>query len=232
MKKSAKYIYDSKLKAFNKLNSFQKLGISLLAGAAGYFILPLYRLKALPHLIFSWDVFCIFLLVLTWITFYSTAPREIRNEARLQDPKSIIIFFVVLVASSVSLLGVILLISGNTDSQSDKIFQLVVTIACMVLSWALLHTIFTTRYAHLYYADHSIQENKHTGGLDIPDEKKPDFVDFAYFSFTIGMTFQVSDIEISGRRIRRLALWHAMLSFGYNATIIALTVNIIGSLSK
>lgn len=223
-------MYKTRLRIINKLNSFQKMGVSLILGAIAYFVLPVSPIKALPHLIFSWDIFCISFLALTWITFYATPPKQIRKEAKIQDPKSIIIFFVVLIAAAISLLGVILLITG--DSHDHKAFQLVVTIACMFFSWAIVHTIYTTRYAHLYYADHEVKADEDAGGLDFPEEDHPDFIDFAYFSFTLGMTFQVSDVEISGRNIRRLALWHSLLSFGYNATIIALTVNIIGSLSQ
>lgn len=223
-------MYKTKIGFIDKLNSFQKLGLSLLAGILGYFALSIAHFKPLPHLIFGWDVFCLFLLVLTWITFYATPPKGIRKEAKLQDPKSVIIFFVVLIASAVSLLGVIMLITGR--SSEHQAFQLTVTIACMFLSWALVHTIFTTRYAHLYYADHETEDGQCAAGLDFPKEDRPDFVDFAYFSFTLGMTFQVSDIDISARKMRRLALWHCLISFGYNATIIALTVNIIGSLSQ
>lgn len=214
----------------NKLTSFQKLGISLLAGLIGYFAIPFNTFEGLPHLIFGWDIFCVLLLALTWTTFYTVLPSQIRQEAKIQDDRSLIIFFVVLIASSVSLLGVIMLSIGHP--QQHKTFQLVVTIACMMLSWFVIHTIFTTRYAHLYYADHTTKKVGKPGGLDFPEEDNPDFVDFAYFSFTLGMTFQVSDVEISGRKIRRLALWHGLLSFAYNATIIALTVNIIAGLSQ
>lgn len=102
----------------------------------------------------------------------------------------------------------------------------------MFLSWFVVHTIFTTRYAHMYYSDHETKEETYAAGLDFPQDFEPDFVDFAYFSFTLGMTFQVSDVQISSNRIRRLALWHALLSFGYSATIIALSVNIISGLTQ
>lgn len=217
------------LQFINRLNSFHKLWISLLAGVVGYFILPFEHLAALLHLIFGWDIFCIFLLGLTWPTFYMVPPSQIKKEAELQDDKSVIIFFIVLIASSVSLLGVIMLSIAPSDHH--KAFHLIVTVACMVLSWTVIHTIFATRYAHLYYADYGPQKEQNPGGLNFPGKDKPDFVDFAYFSFTLGMTFQVSDVEISGRKIRRLALWHGLLSFGYNATIIALTVNIVAGLT-
>ena len=86
---------------------------------------------------------------------------------------------------------------------------------------------FAYRYALLYYGDHPLDPDVHTVGLQIPNELWPDYLDFAYFSFVIGMTFQVSDIEISSRQIRRVALVHGILSFLFNTVIVALTINVI-----
>ena len=83
---------------------------------------------------------------------------------------------------------------------------------------------FTLRYAHLYYGNRS-SKNQRPGGLDFPHEDEPDYLDFAYFSFVIGMTSQVSDVAIGSRTIRRTALVHGLLSFGFNAIIIALTIS-------
>ena len=93
-------------------------------------------------------------------------------------------------------------------------------IGAIVLSWTLIHTFATLRYAHLYYA-------KGDGsGLEFPKTKDPSDYDFAYFAFVIGMTFQTSDVNITSTAIRRLALVHALISFGFNVAIIAVAVNI------
>jgi len=98
-----------------------------------------------------------------------------------------------------------------------------------VLGWLLIHTTFIFRYAHLFYYD-SDQDGTAQRGLDFPGTKDPDDYDFAYFSFVIGMTFQVSDVQITDPGVRSLALVHALLSFGYNTAIIALGVNLASSL--
>ena len=95
-----------------------------------------------------------------------------------------------------------------------------------------MHTIFATKYAHIYYGDHETEPDIHAGGLTFPDENKPDYLDFAYFSFVLGMTFQVSDIQVASKRLRKLALLHGILSFGFNTIIVALTINIIAGLTK
>lgn len=215
-----------------RLTSVQKLLISAVVAALGYFVIPFDLRTQLPHIIFSWDIFCILMLISTWITFYSTPPARIREQARKEDSTRIVVFSIVLIATLVSLLAVILILITKASTTTEKAVAMPVAVACMFLSWCLVHTIFAIRYAHMYYADHEKQKENPAKGLDFPGEDHPDFVDFAYFAFTLGMTFQVSDVEISARRIRRLSLWHGLLSFGYNATIIALTVNVIAGLTQ
>ena len=92
----------------------------------------------------------------------------------------------------------------------------------------MVHTVFALRYAHIYYE--CGQAGNPLGGLNFPDEDAPDYLDFAYFSFVIGMTSQVSDVSISGRRLRRLALVHGLISFAFNLSILGLCINIISGL--
>ena len=118
-------------------------------------------------------------------------------------------------------------IAREQDSSVWIIFLLVVTAAFISL--------FTIRYAHLYYnvphkKKRDANEKNFARGLLFPGSEAPDFMDFAYFSFVLGMTFQVADVSITGRGIRRLALLHGFLSFVYNTAIIALSINIISGL--
>ena len=83
-----------------------------------------------------------------------------------------------------------------------------------------------------HYSNHKTNPGTHTGGLDFPGENKPDFLDFAYFSFVLGMTFQVSDVTISSKKLRQWALLHGLISFAYNTIIVALTINILAGLGE
>jgi uncharacterized membrane protein len=94
-----------------------------------------------------------------------------------------------------------------------------------VLSWFVTHTSYTLRYAHLYYRE----DDEGIGGVEMPGSEKPTYFDFAYFAFTLGMCFQVSDMTITSGQIRRAALGHAMLSFAYNTFILAFTLNLVFS---
>ena len=97
---------------------------------------------------------------------------------------------------------------------------------------ALVNTILTFHYAHLYYDDDKTLKKQHVEVLDFPGDKDPDYIDFAYFSFVVGMTFQVSDVQITDTVMRRLVLAHALISFLLNTFVVALTVNFIAGLSK
>lgn len=186
----------------------------------------------LLHFLVAWDIFCLIFLLLHWITFVTTRPQHIRQEAQTQDEGRIIVFFIALIATTAGLMAVtLLLLDKNTQAISSRAFPLTVAFAGLLLSWVLVHTIFTVRYAHLYYADHKKERNTEAGGLSFPGEEKPGFLDFAYFSFVIGMTFQVSDVTITSGRLRRLVLFHSLLAFGFNTIIVALTVNVAAGLS-
>jgi uncharacterized membrane protein len=95
----------------------------------------------------------------------------------------------------------------------------------IVLSWTFIHTIFTVHYAHEYYAHGS----DHDGGLHFPGNEKPAYWDFAYFSFVVGMTSQVSDVGVTSRNIRQVVAAHGLVSFLYNVAFLALTINIAAS---
>ena len=124
---------------------------------------------------------------------------------------------------------VLLLVISKDDSVDRQALTVLLSITGMIFSWVMVHTIFTFHYAHLYY-DLGKNDTPGRAGLEFPAEKKPDYIDFAYFAFVIGMTFQVSDVEINSRQIRRTALAHGLLAFALNTFVVALTINLIGNL--
>jgi len=125
---------------------------------------------------------------------------------------------------------VLLVMLSSESKEAGLALYLPVAVAGILLSWAMVHCMFTLHYAHIYYDDDETDNTRHTGGLEFPSEKNPDYLDFAYFSFVIGMTFQVSDVEISNKKLRRLALLHGLLAFGLNTFVVALTINLVAGL--
>src|SRR5436190_2028312 len=127
----------------------------------------------------------------------------------------------------------ILFLVSMKRSQTDGHFivHLLLTLMTVIFSWALVHTVYGLRYAHAFYGDSDEPGvNRHAGGLIFPGDRPPDYFDFAYFSFVVGMTCQVSDVQITSRRLRRLTLAHSVLAFGSNTIILALLINTVSSL--
>ncbi len=215
---------------FNRLHAIHKLMISAALAVIVYLIFPAAHLTAVAHLMVGWDVFCISIIALSFITFFSINSGQVCYQCSKQDESRLIIFFVVLTATIASLLAIILLITSKSGDRLAKEWQLPVAIIGMMSSWILVHTIFTFRYAHIYYGNDETGTVKTGAGLYFPDDKEPDYLDFAYFSFVIGMTFQVSDISITSKRLRRIALLHSLVSFGFNTVVVALTINVIAGL--
>ncbi|MES1217927.1 MAG: DUF1345 domain-containing protein [Bacteroidota bacterium] len=215
-----------------RLSPVTKLMIGLAIATIVFFAFPLAHADMLSRIMLAWDVFSFSLLSLYWIIFYTTSPHHIRKLAATEDTSRVVIFIITLISATASMLAVILLLTTKHESYDVKVLHLAIAIAGMTLSWSLVHTVFAVRYAHLYYAVHKTKPDTNVGGLDFPNEDNPDFVDFAYFSFVLGMTFQVSDVSITVKKIRRMVLWHSLISFGYNAVIIALTINVIAGLGE
>ena len=132
-----------------------------------------------------------------------------------------------LLAISVLLSLVVLFAVGTLIASPEKLDRgdIVLIVATLLLAWLFANMVFTLHYAHLYY----LQEGgRDRGGLEVPGVKEPGYWDFLYFSFTLGMTFQTSDVTISGAHMRRVVLGHCMAAFVFNMGILAFTVNAIG----
>ncbi|HUX93519.1 MAG TPA: DUF1345 domain-containing protein [Ignavibacteriaceae bacterium] len=188
---------------------------------------------AISNLItFCWDVFAVVNLVLSWISISTTEIHQIRQTAKKQDSSRTTIFAFVIIAACMSLFAVgFVLVSGKGLPGSILTLHILLAVVSVVCSWFLIHTLFALRYAHIYYGDKNIRDKKdNDGGLDFPEEKEPGYMDFAYFSFVVGMTCQVSDVQVTSKRMRRLVLLHGILSFAFNTAILALIINIIASL--
>ena len=213
---------------FHRLRAFQKLSVSTLVAVIISLLLAPVRMETMTRIMIGWDAFSLCMIGMGIFIFFSMCPRQIRVVASTEDSSRVVVFGIVLTAILGSLMGIMLLL-GNKDAWLlSKGLETFIYIAGVAFSWFLLHMMFTYRYAHFYYGDHrTTKTGEHIEGLDIPGEKSPDYLDFAYFSFVIGMTFQVSDIQITSRRIRRLALLHGLLSFLFNTVIVALTINVV-----
>jgi len=172
----------------------------------------------------GWDTTAIIFLGWMWSTIGPRDAQQTRAIAVREDP-SVPVADTAIVVAGVACLGAVafVLIKAGNSHGGTKALLIAIGVASVALSWATLHTIFTLRYARIYYADTE-------GGIDFNEKDPPNYVDFAYMAFTIGMTFQVSDTDITSKQIRSTALRHALLSFLFGAVILGLTINVVGSL--
>lgn len=214
------------------LNRIIRIVISLVVAAVVFLALYGHHSFAITFMV-SWIAFAATTLFITWSTILIFHPKEISHVANEQDTTRLVMFLFVVAAAFISLFAIVLLLqSAPTEKGISK--HIVLSGASVFFSWTLIHTVFTIRYAHLFYTYPTREEQAagedHHGGLEFPGTPHPDFLDFAYFSFVLGMTFQVADVNITARNMRRLALLHGFLAFVYNTIIVALSINIISGL--
>jgi len=216
---------------FFRLDAHYRLMIALAVSAIVFFFIQ-GRYSLPGTILVTWIGFALAVIALDWVVILSSHPKEVRKIAKIQDSSRTFIFLFVIFASVISMGAIFFLLKSAKGHSGIGVNEhILLAIGAVIISWWLVHTIFTMRYAHMYYdTDTDDGQPKEVGGLQFPDENEPDYLDFVYFSFVIGMTFQVSDVEISSRDIRRLAWLHGLLSFGFNTAIVALSINVISGL--
>jgi uncharacterized membrane protein len=217
---------------FLRMRPMQRFMISLILAAIIFVLIINSDLVLLVRIMIAWAAFALSYIITSWIVFFTRKPAQIREHSRQQDGSRLYVFLLILFTSFASLITVLLLMLSNGAKDIPHIIYIPIAISGMLLSWFMVHTIFGFHYAHLFYGNNTDDASTHAEGLEFPKEKKPDYLDFAYFSFVIGMTFQVSDVDITSRSIRRLVLLHGLLSFGLNTFVVALTINLIAGLMK
>src|SRR5215468_2298900 len=194
-----------------------RLFLAILLGLAVLTFLPAEWRLATRSLM-AWDIAVGLYLVLAFRLMTNSDVDRIRRRAARQDEGRITILVLVVASAMASLLAIVAEL-GGANRQPMHLALAAVTI---LLSWAFIHTIFAIHYAHEYYGGKAHKG----GGLNFPGDEPPDYWDFVYFSFVVGMTSQVSDVAVTSSAFRRLVAAHGVVSFIFNATLLALTVNI------
>jgi uncharacterized membrane protein len=213
-----------------RLTAPLRLGCSVAAALCAYAVQNALSTGGSSFLV-GWDVGASVYLALAWTTILASDPAETRLHARSQDLAAYVIFVTVLIACFASVAAITLLLSGVKDLEPlPKAAQIVLSVLALLSSWLLIHTLYSFHYARGFYASPGdTDSNEERGGLNFPGEGDPDYCDFAYYSFVVGMTSQVSDVSISSHHLRRVTLVHSVLSFIFNVAVLALSVNIIVS---
>ena len=173
----------------------------------------------------GWDAGAISYLLLVWRDIWRLNSEETREIATSEDASTVVDDAILILASVVSLVTVALVLSHpGTPEVGEQVLRTFLGIISVVLAWAVLHTVFTLRYARLFYEEPM-------GGVDFNTSELPRYSDFAYIAFGVGMACQVADTNLRTWQFRRAVLRHALLSFIFATTILAVTINLVASLN-
>ncbi|KRM97604.1 hypothetical protein FC19_GL001650 [Liquorilactobacillus aquaticus DSM 21051] len=197
--------------------------IAVILGSISGFVLKIYFNWEIS-LLMSWNAGAITVMTLMWFNFQPLTGEHTKKIVLTESIRYSFLDIFIILASCVSLVVVVFLV---TIGKGDPV-ELGVGLISVPISWSLVHAVYTFHYAELYYKK---SYDKIEGGVDFNNDSLPSFWDFAYLSYTIGMTYQVSDTNFSTTSFRKAALGHALISFLFNTVIISVLVNFIADLA-
>jgi uncharacterized membrane protein len=212
------------------LRQHPRLILSVLLGILAYPAFPT-GIGEGTRLLAAFDLAAVAFLGATWTMMARATTADMRRRSQIEDEGR----YVVLALSAVTALAILVAIASelhHIHNQPTAAAGLRVSLAviAILLAWFFMNTIFAVHYAHFFYGDGDGPAGGEARGLAFPGRAEPDYWDFLYFSFVIGMTFQVSDVQIENHRLRRIGLAHGVLAFFFNVVVLALTINIIAGL--
>ena len=191
------------------------------AGAVASLLTPLSA-----SILLGWDVAVLIYLAWTWSAVQGLDPEVTAQLAKREDPSTPVADLVVIGAGTAMLAAVgFALAKAGEATGGMKAYLVTLGLVSVVLSWAVVHTVFALKYARAYYSEPA-------GGIEFNEDEPPNYIDFGYYAFTIGMTFQVADTNITSRAVRRTTLHHALLSYLFGSVLLGLVINVVATLLK
>jgi uncharacterized membrane protein len=198
---------------------------SMLAGAVAGVVVSLFTVPS-AAILAGWDVAVVIYLAWVWIAVWRLDPGTTARLAKREDPSAPVAELVVISAGIAMLVAVgFALVRAAQATGGMKAFLVTLGLLSVVLSWTIVHTVYALWYARAYYSEPD-------GGIEFNEEEPPTYTDFAYFAFTVGMTYQVADTNITSKAIRRITLHHAFLSYLFGAVLLGLVINVVATLLK
>jgi uncharacterized membrane protein len=197
----------------------------MLGGAVAGVVVSLITVPSAAILV-GWDVAVVIYLAWVWIAVWRLDPGTTARLAKREDPSAPVAELVVISAGIAMLVAVgFALVRAGQATDGMKAFLVTLGLLSVVLSWTIVHTVYALWYARAYYSEPD-------GGIEFNEEEPPTYTDFAYFAFTVGMTYQVADTNITSKVIRRTTLHHAFLSYLFGAVLLGLVINVVATLLK
>lgn len=179
----------------------------------------------LGSVLIGWDLFAVTFCGWVWVSIWPAGPAATSEHAVRDDPSTRAADAVILTATGVSVVAVGAVLLRANHKGNVTLLDVALALSSIILSWLVVHTIFTLKYARHYYG------GEH-GGIDFNEPGPPRYSDFAYLAFTVGMTFQVSDTNIGSQQIRRTVLRHALIAFPLVTLILASAINLVAGLAR
>lgn len=200
-----------------------KLYVALIVGVAVAVSASFF--DAVHHAVIAgWAAACLVYIGWVWSSVWRMDAQTTRSHATLEDPGRRTADLVLIIAALASVVAVVwVLVDARHLTGGAQLGVALLAVVSVALSWLLVHTIYMLRYARIYY--------RNDGGVDFNQDEPPQYSDFAYLSLTLGMTFQVSDTNISSSYLRRTILRHTLLSYAFGTVIVAATVNLVAGLT-
>ena len=207
-----------------------RLAVCLLIGVALYAVQPSDWMLPATRILIAWNISTWLYIAAAAVTMKRATDKSMRRQAALADESRFIVLTLAVVAAIAGLAAIVVQLGSVKDAQGMvKAFHISLASSTIISAWTFIHLMFAQHYAHEYFIERSSEPqlpDDARGGLRFPGTEKPDFLDFLYFSFVIGVASQTADVEIWCKPIRRVCLFHCILSFFFNTTILALTINI------
>lgn len=201
-----------------------KLIIAILIGILVSLFLPTH-LRDITKLLIGWNTsIWLYLLMMAWLLLRAEHSTVVET-ARLEDERGIVMLTMLSIAAVASLAAIVLELSAAKQLNELKLLQYIFTFATIFGSWCFVSTMFAVHYAHMYY-----QMPEKSRPLAFPNENFPDYWDFLYFSFTVAVAAQTSDVSVCNKEARKIVLLQSVLSFIFNAAIVGLCINIVAGL--
>jgi len=212
-------------KHISQVAGLQRLAYGAIAGlAVGAIPWPL---DGVARGLLGWTCGTAAYLLLAWWLANTFDAQHTRDRSQSLDPPNVLILVIMLTAVGACVAAITMLLQQVKQmAGAERAGHIALALFALATSWLVIHTIYAFHYAHRYYQQ-EMKKLPNGPGLDFPGKLDPDYLDFLYFSFVIGMTSQVSDVQVTSREMRRITLVHGVLSFTFNMLVLALSINVV-----
>lgn len=209
----------------SKAAGLQRLAYGAAAGLA-VGLVP-WPVGGIARGLLGWTAGALVYLLLAWWLAETFDAERTRARSQSLDPPNVLILVIMLTAVTASVSAITMLLQQVKQLDGlERAAHIALGLSALATSWLLIHTIYAFHYAHRYYQT-EMKKTEAGPGLDFPGKLDPDYFDFLYFSFVIGMTSQVSDVQVTSRVMRRITLVHGVLAFAFNMLVLALSINVV-----